>query len=296
MRAVVQRVARASVTVDGVDVSAIGAGLLVLLGVGIDDEQPDVTWLADKVAQLRIFPDNSSVMNRSVEESNGAIMVVSQFTLHGDARRGRRPSYIAAAPPDKAEALYRAFIDAMRARGLEVAEWGVPSDDAGRARERWAGDDPARFEEEVLAGLQAAQRPRAGNDEGERGGRCSGGAAGPHVPRRDRSRGGVDHVADETSGRPAAGVALIAERCGERPRAEDEVSDPNGAREQEDRTGVLFVANHDPEQLGGLHGKRQAEGCSKECDHADHTQGVHVRDDIEVHGARQSAVACMGSR
>jgi D-tyrosyl-tRNA(Tyr) deacylase len=122
MRAVVQRVARASVTVDGVDVSAIGAGLLVLLGVGIDDEQPDVTWLADKVAQLRIFPDNSSVMNRSVEESNGAIMVVSQFTLHGDARRGRRPSYIAAAPPDKAEALYRAFIDAMRARGLEVAE------------------------------------------------------------------------------------------------------------------------------------------------------------------------------
>ncbi len=122
MRAVVQRVARASVTVDGVEVSSIGLGLLVLLGVGTDDEQPDVTWLADKVAQLRIFPDNSSVMNRSVEESNGAVMVVSQFTLHGDARRGRRPSYIAAAPPDKAEALYRAFIDAVRARGLEVAE------------------------------------------------------------------------------------------------------------------------------------------------------------------------------
>ena len=122
MRAVVQRVARASVTVDGIEVSAIGPGLLVLVGVGTDDEQPDVTWLADKVAELRIFPDNSSVMNRSVEESNGAIMVVSQFTLHGDARRGRRPSYIAAAPPEKAEALYRAFIDAVRARGLEVAE------------------------------------------------------------------------------------------------------------------------------------------------------------------------------
>ena len=122
MRAVVQRVARASVTVDEVEVSSIGPGLLVLLGVGTDDEQPDVTWLADKVAQLRIFPDNSSVMNRSVEESNGAVMVVSQFTLHGDARRGRRPSYIAAAPPEKADALYRAFIDALRARGLEVAE------------------------------------------------------------------------------------------------------------------------------------------------------------------------------
>ena len=122
MRAVVQRVARASVTIDGVEVSSIGPGLLVLLGVGTDDEQPDVTWLADKVAQLRIFPDNSSVMNRSVEESNGAVMVVSQFTLHGDARRGRRPSYIAAAAPDKAEALYRAFIDALRARSLEVAE------------------------------------------------------------------------------------------------------------------------------------------------------------------------------
>ena len=122
MRAVVQRVARASVTVDGTEVSSIGAGLLVLLGVGTDDEQPDVTWLADKVAQLRIFPDNSSVMNRSVEESNGAVLIVSQFTLHGDARRGRRPSYIAAAAPERAEALYQAFIETLRARGLEVAE------------------------------------------------------------------------------------------------------------------------------------------------------------------------------
>ena len=122
MRAVVQRVARASVTVDGVEVSSIGSGLLVLLGVGTDDEQRDVTWLADKVAQLRIFPDNSSVMNRSVEESNGAVLVVSQFTLHGDARRGRRPSYMAAAAPEKAEALYQAFIEALRARRLDVAE------------------------------------------------------------------------------------------------------------------------------------------------------------------------------
>lgn len=122
MRAVVQRVARASVTVDGTEVSSIGPGLLVLLGVRTDDEQPDVTWLADKVAQLRIFPDNSSVMNRSVEESNGAVLVVSQFTLHGDARRGRRPSYIAAAAPEKAETLYQAFIETLRARGIETAE------------------------------------------------------------------------------------------------------------------------------------------------------------------------------
>ena len=122
MRAVVQRVARASVAVDGVEVSSIGPGLLVLLGVGVDDDEPDVQWLAAKVAQLRIFPDNSSVMNRSVEESNGAVLVVSQFTLHGDARRGNRPSYIAAAAPEKAEPVYRAFVEALRVRGLEVGE------------------------------------------------------------------------------------------------------------------------------------------------------------------------------
>jgi len=122
LRAVVQRVARASVTVDGSEVASIGPGLLVLLGVGADDEHADCVWLADKVRQLRIFPDNSSVMNRSVEESNGAVLVVSQFTLLGDARRGRRPSYIAAAPPDKAEALYRAFVETLRAQGLDLAE------------------------------------------------------------------------------------------------------------------------------------------------------------------------------
>jgi D-tyrosyl-tRNA(Tyr) deacylase len=122
VRAVVQRVARASVTVDGVEVSSIGAGLLVLIGVADDDEQADATWLADKVRQLRIFPDHAGVMNRSVEESNGAVLTVSQFTLHGDARRGRRPSYIAAAPPERAETLYRAFVDALRSSGLHVGE------------------------------------------------------------------------------------------------------------------------------------------------------------------------------
>ncbi len=122
MRAVVQRVARASVTVGGLEVSAIGPGLLVLLGVGTQDEHADASWLADKVAQLRIFPDDAGVMNRSVEESAGAVLVVSQFTLHGDARRGRRPSYIAAAGPERAEALYRDFIGVLRGRGVHVAE------------------------------------------------------------------------------------------------------------------------------------------------------------------------------
>jgi D-tyrosyl-tRNA(Tyr) deacylase len=122
VRAVVQRVARASVAVDEVEVASIGPGLLVLVGVATDDEHADAQWLADKVRQLRIFPDNAGVMNRSVEESNGAVLAVSQFTLHGDARRGRRPSYIAAAQPEIAEALYRAFVEALRARGLDVAE------------------------------------------------------------------------------------------------------------------------------------------------------------------------------
>jgi D-tyrosyl-tRNA(Tyr) deacylase len=122
VRAVVQRVARASVTVDGVEVSSIGSGLLVLVGVATDDVQVDASWLAGKVRRLRIFPDNAGVMNRSVEESNGAVLAVSQFTLHGDARRGRRPSYIGAAPPARAEDLYRAFVTASRAGGLDVKE------------------------------------------------------------------------------------------------------------------------------------------------------------------------------
>jgi D-tyrosyl-tRNA(Tyr) deacylase len=122
VRAVVQRVARASVEVDGIEVGSIGAGLLVLVGVATDDEEADAQWLADKIRQLRIFPDNAGVMNRSVEESNGAILAVSQFTLQGDARRGRRPSYIVAAPPERAEVLYRVFFDSLRASGLDVGE------------------------------------------------------------------------------------------------------------------------------------------------------------------------------
>jgi D-tyrosyl-tRNA(Tyr) deacylase len=122
VRGVVQRVSRATVTVDGLEAASIGPGLLVLVSVGTDDDDADVMWLADKVRTLRIFPDNAGVMNRSVEESNGSVLAVSQFTLHGDARRGRRPSYIAAAPPKVAETLYRAFGATLRARGLDVAE------------------------------------------------------------------------------------------------------------------------------------------------------------------------------
>jgi D-tyrosyl-tRNA(Tyr) deacylase len=122
MRAVVQRVARAAVRVDGREVSSIGGGLVVLLGVGVDDGEADAGWMADKVRTLRIFPDNSGVMNRSVEEAGGAVLAVSQFTLMGDARKGRRPSYIKAAPPEDAEQLYTAFCGALRASGTSVAE------------------------------------------------------------------------------------------------------------------------------------------------------------------------------
>lgn len=122
MRAVVQRVSRAAVRVEGVEVGAISEGVLVLLGVGADDDEADARWLADKVRSLRIFRDDEGVMNRSIEESGGAVLAVSQFTLHGDARRGRRPSYIAAAAPEVAERLYRRFVEHLRAAGQTVAE------------------------------------------------------------------------------------------------------------------------------------------------------------------------------
>ncbi|HOK90834.1 MAG TPA: D-aminoacyl-tRNA deacylase [Candidatus Hydrogenedentes bacterium] len=124
MRAVVQRVARASVTVDDQVVGAIGPGLLVLLGVEENDGPEDAAYIVDKVANLRIFPDENSRMNRSVLESGGAILIISQFTLHGDCRRGRRPSFTAAAKPDKAVPLYEEVVGKLRAMGLQV-ETGV---------------------------------------------------------------------------------------------------------------------------------------------------------------------------
>ena len=122
MRALVQRVSRAAVRVDGAVTGEIGRGLLVLLGVGREDAAEDADALADKVANLRVFADEAGQMNLSALQSGGGVLVVSQFTLLGDARRGRRPSYTAAAPPEEANALYRRFVAKVAAAGLPVAE------------------------------------------------------------------------------------------------------------------------------------------------------------------------------
>jgi D-aminoacyl-tRNA deacylase len=118
MRAVVQRVSRAQVTVNGWTTGEIGMGLLVLLGVGHDDTETDATYLAEKIAGLRIFEDHDGKMNRSVLDVGGSVLAVSQFTLYGDVRRGKRPSFDAAAPPDNARRLYELFVERIRATGL----------------------------------------------------------------------------------------------------------------------------------------------------------------------------------
>lgn len=117
-----QRVSRAAVRVDGAVTGEIGRGLVVLLAVGRDDGPADVDALADKVAHLRVFDDPAGQMNLSVVDVGGAVLVVSQFTLYGDCRRGRRPSYIAAAPPEIAQGLYRQFVARVASIGLPVAE------------------------------------------------------------------------------------------------------------------------------------------------------------------------------
>jgi D-tyrosyl-tRNA(Tyr) deacylase len=121
MRAVLQRVSEARVRVNGEIVGEIGRGLLVLLGVGQGDSVADARFLAEKTAGLRIFEDAQGKMNLSVEETGGAMLVVSQFTLYGDCRQGRRPGFSAAAPPEMADALYRQFVDGLQKRGLPVA-------------------------------------------------------------------------------------------------------------------------------------------------------------------------------
>jgi D-tyrosyl-tRNA(Tyr) deacylase len=119
---VVQRVAEAAVRVEGTVVGEIGPGLLVLLGVGHDDGPADADYLADKVLNLRIFPDEAGQMNLSVLDTRGDLLAVSQFTLYGDTRRGRRPGYSAAAPPEEANRLYRYFVGRLRESGLRVEE------------------------------------------------------------------------------------------------------------------------------------------------------------------------------
>src|SRR5437660_3121780 len=121
MRAVVQRASRASVVIDGETVGNIGPGLVVLLGVTHDDTGTQAKWLADKVAGLRIFNDADGKMNRDLVEVGGAMLIVSQFTLYGDCKKGKRPSFIDAAPPTVAIPLYEAFINGVKALGIPVA-------------------------------------------------------------------------------------------------------------------------------------------------------------------------------
>ena len=120
MRAVVQRAADARVTVDGRICGRIEEGLLVYLGVAAQDEEQDLRYTADKVVNLRIFPDGNGKMNLSVLDTGGGVLVVSQFTLYGDARQGRRPSYTAAAEPEKARLFYESFAEQIRRHGLQV--------------------------------------------------------------------------------------------------------------------------------------------------------------------------------
>jgi D-tyrosyl-tRNA(Tyr) deacylase len=121
MRAVLQRVTRARVLVDGEVVGEIGQGLLVLLGVSQTDTLEQARWLADKVASLRVFADADGKMNRDVAEVGGGVLVVSQFTLYGDCRKGRRPSFVDAAAPDLAIPLYEAFVNGIKALGIPTA-------------------------------------------------------------------------------------------------------------------------------------------------------------------------------
>jgi D-tyrosyl-tRNA(Tyr) deacylase len=130
MRIVLQRVSRARVTVAGRVTGEIGRGLLLLAGFTDSDTEDALAWMAEKVVGLRIFPDDEGKMNRSVGETGGALLVVSQFTLYGDTRKGRRPSFVDAARPEIAIPLYERFVDLLRATGLEVAtgEFGAMMD------------------------------------------------------------------------------------------------------------------------------------------------------------------------
>jgi D-tyrosyl-tRNA(Tyr) deacylase len=127
MRCLVQRVAQASVTVADRQVGAIGRGYLLLVGFTDSDDDATLVWMADKVLALRLFPDDEDRMNRDLAEVGGALLVVSQFTLYGDARKGRRPSFTAAAPPERAIPLYERFLVLLRERGatVQTGEFGA---------------------------------------------------------------------------------------------------------------------------------------------------------------------------
>jgi D-aminoacyl-tRNA deacylase len=124
VKLVIQRVSEASVTVDGAVTGSIGTGLVVLLGVGKGDSEEDADYLLDKLLGLRIFPDENGKMNRNIQEAGGSLLIVSQFTLYADCRKGRRPSFDAAAPPVQAQALYKYFLEAAKS-GPAPVECGV---------------------------------------------------------------------------------------------------------------------------------------------------------------------------
>jgi D-tyrosyl-tRNA(Tyr) deacylase len=125
LRAVVQRVSEAAVAVEGRGPRRIKNGLMVLLGVAPSDGVPQAKWLADKICNLRIFPDDKGLMNKSVLDHNGGVLVVSQFTLYGDSRKGRRPSFVGAAGPELARPLYEEFTRFVREAGVSPVETGV---------------------------------------------------------------------------------------------------------------------------------------------------------------------------
>lgn len=128
MRVVLQRVRRGEVRIDGESAGRIGRGYVLLAGFGPQDEPGDLEWMADKVVGLRLFPDEDGRMNHSIRDAGGALLVISQFTLYGDARKGRRPSFVGAAPPEQAEPLYRSFLGLLEERlpgRVESGEFGA---------------------------------------------------------------------------------------------------------------------------------------------------------------------------
>ena len=124
VRVILQRVAHASVRVDGSIVGGIGPGALLLVGIGRGDGEPELEWMARKIAGLRVFPDEEGRMNRSVLEAGGSLLSVSQFTLYGDCRKGRRPSFVGAEDPDRARGLHDRFVELLREQGVSRVETG----------------------------------------------------------------------------------------------------------------------------------------------------------------------------
>lgn len=121
MRAVVQRVSRAAVDIGSITKATIGRGLVIFLGIRNSDDAADLIWMADKIIHLRIFPDGDGKMNTSLADMGGEMLIISQFTLYGDCRKGRRPGFSTAAPPEIAEPLYNHFVEEVRRRGIPVA-------------------------------------------------------------------------------------------------------------------------------------------------------------------------------